>query len=218
MAQAASGRPGEASRERILRAAHELVADRGLAGVTLREIAARAGLHNSSLFHHFPGKLEIVRAAFEGVLERVLPLLEPLGADDPPSLDVFVDTLETVAAYFHDAPEDARFLLRAILDAETILGDYRSLDRSRGDHPVVRLFSLVWGWLGRARAAGAVRDHNVYQATRNLFGLMLFEPTYGFEEPGARPDASEHAKRRRYRCREVRAFVRGGLAPEGGQP
>ncbi len=214
MTEAIATPPGLASRERILEAAHGLVAERGLAAVTLREIAARAGLHNSSLFHHFPNKLELVRAAFEQVLERLLPLVEPLGANDPPSLDLFVETLEQVASHLHDEPNDARFLLRTILDAEMVLAGYRALDERRDDHPVVRLFAAVWGWLGRARAAGVVRDHNVYQATRNLIGLMLFEPTYGLGGTEPRVASAEHERRRRHRCHEVRAFVRGGLAPE----
>ncbi len=215
MTQAAVSSAGQASRERILEAALDLFADKGLAGVTLREIGARAGLHNSSLFHHFANKVEIARAVFERVLERVLPLLEDLASEEPPSLDSFVDAITGLADHFHDARDEARFLLRAILDKDAIVAPYAAeLDGSEAGHPVVRLLDAGWGWLGRARAAGVVRDLNVYQATRNLFGLVLFEPAYAYGEGASSPELYE--KRRRERRKEVREFVRGALAPLPG--
>lgn len=49
--------PSEA-RERVLDAAAKLFAERGYAGVTLRDIAAAVGLRHASLYYHVPGGKE----------------------------------------------------------------------------------------------------------------------------------------------------------------
>ena len=58
-ARAKSTEP-ESPRERILRCATELLAEGGPAALTLRTVGKRVGLHNSSIFHHFPGKRDIM--------------------------------------------------------------------------------------------------------------------------------------------------------------
>ncbi|MEZ4291674.1 MAG: TetR/AcrR family transcriptional regulator [Myxococcota bacterium] len=47
------------------------MAAKGYAGVGLREIAAAVGLGKSSLFHHFPTKLDLYGAVLEQVLTRL---------------------------------------------------------------------------------------------------------------------------------------------------
>ena len=62
------------TRDIILDAAERRFAERGFAGVSVREIAADAGLKNqASLYHHFKNK----RALYEAVLARGLhPLIQ----------------------------------------------------------------------------------------------------------------------------------------------
>lgn len=208
----------EGPRERIVHEARQLFAAHGFSRVTLRSIGARVGLHNSTLFHHFRGKGEIAQAVFDGVLERLLPMIEPIGAGDPPDLDRFVERMVAVAEYFMDEPDDARFLVRVLLDPEVFLASYvGSIDPDDAESPIVRLFSLVWGWLGRARGAGVIREVRVYQATRNLFGVVLFEPVYAATDSSEDFSAGEVEERRRHRRLEVAAFVRGALEPVGGE-
>ena len=102
-------------RQRILETALGLFAEKGFDAVTLRAIGSRVGLHKSSLFHHFRSKAEIARAAFDRVLERVLPKLERLAEDDPPELERFIAVLPTLADHFADHPDEARFLTRAVI-------------------------------------------------------------------------------------------------------
>ncbi len=65
-----------ATRDRILDRAEALFAERGLAGTSMRDIAARSGLTAASLYNHFQGK----QALYEAVLERgIHPLLELMG-------------------------------------------------------------------------------------------------------------------------------------------
>ncbi len=67
-----SAAPVALTRDRILDVVEELFAERGLAGTSVRDIAARIDLTPASLYNHFPGK----QALYEAVLERgVRPLL-----------------------------------------------------------------------------------------------------------------------------------------------
>ncbi len=205
---------GRVPRERILEAALFLVAEKGFVAVTLRAIGARVGLHNSSLFHHFLSKAEMAQVVFDRVLARVLPKLEPLAEDDPPDLERFLAVLLELADHFAERPEEARFLNRAVIDPALFSDVYaRREGRSDAENPVVRLLTLVWGWLERARAAGAVRPVAVLQTTRNLFGLLLFEPSYGLGTSYLGSPTQAPEIHRRERREELADFVRGGLAP-----
>ncbi len=205
---------GTGPRERVLEEALRLFAEHGFSRVTMRAIGTGVGLHNSSLFHHFRSKAEIARHVFEGVLGRLMPRVEPLASDDPPALDRLVEVVLDVADHFHERPEDARFLMRVMLDPDVFLSGYvAELDASDADQPLVQLFSAVWGWLDRARGAGATRPVRVHQAARSLFGLMLFEPVYGFHEAADGFSAEEASRRHGHRRAELESFVRGALAP-----
>mgnify|MGYP002619978996 CR=1 FL=1 len=60
-----------AARERVLDVAEALFAERGLARVTMREIADAAGMRQASLYHHAPGgKEQLYRETFERTIER----------------------------------------------------------------------------------------------------------------------------------------------------
>lgn len=52
----------EEARERILDAARKLFAAKGVAGLSIRAIATRAGMPAMTLYTYFPGKMGIVRA------------------------------------------------------------------------------------------------------------------------------------------------------------
>ncbi|MCU1458335.1 MAG: transcriptional regulator, TetR family [Actinomycetia bacterium] len=100
-------------RQRLLRAALASVAERGYAEAGLREIAASAGVTTGSLYHHFTGKDELVRAA---VLEHADLVALALEAADPG----------------RDTPADVR--LRSLVGA---LGSDRDADRWTRDLGIV---------------------------------------------------------------------------------
>jgi AcrR family transcriptional regulator len=201
---------GQDPRERILEAALQLLAACGYEGVTLRQIGAKVGLHNSSLFHHFRGKGELVTEIFHRVLDRVIARLVPLEEDDQPELERLVAVCLDVADHFAKAPEEALFVLRVVIGSPGFETYLRGVDRGDRTHPVVRLHSILWGWLERASARGVIRAVDVGQATRNLFGVLLFDPalSQGFGDPDL-----PTVERRRRRATELDAFVRGALEP-----
>lgn len=59
------------AKREILRAAMELFSERGVAGTSIRDIAARSGYTNPALYKHFAGKQELALHLFESCHRRV---------------------------------------------------------------------------------------------------------------------------------------------------
>lgn len=68
-------RKGEVTAERILDAAEALFAERGYAGTSLRDVAARVELRIPSLYNHFPSKDALYAAVLARGIGPVLELL-----------------------------------------------------------------------------------------------------------------------------------------------
>jgi AcrR family transcriptional regulator len=69
-------RPSEITRERIMKAAERLFAERGYDSTSIRAIVARARVNQAAINYHFEGKeglyREVLRAAFRGLTEHQL--------------------------------------------------------------------------------------------------------------------------------------------------
>ena len=69
-------RPSEVTRDRILKAAERLFADRGYDGTSIRAIVAKARVNQAAINYHFDGKdglyREVLRTAFRAMTEDQL--------------------------------------------------------------------------------------------------------------------------------------------------
>ncbi|MBY0688504.1 TetR/AcrR family transcriptional regulator [Microbacterium marinilacus] len=74
------------AREAVLRAAQDLYAENGVAATTPRQVLARSGIGQGSLYHHFPSKRELAVAAVARTVAQTLASaagdLEAEGAAD----------------------------------------------------------------------------------------------------------------------------------------
>lgn len=103
------------TRDLILDAAERRFAERGFAGVAVREIAADAGLKNqASLYHHFKNKRAIYEAVLARGVEPLLELMAPAVARGGPSDPAA--TVEMVLDYLAEHPHLPRLFQRAGLD------------------------------------------------------------------------------------------------------
>jgi AcrR family transcriptional regulator len=85
-------RRGQASRERIIASAADLVGERGVQGTSLDDVLATAGASKSQLYHYFRDKGDLVRAVVARQTDRVLTAQMPL-------LDE-LDSWAAIAAWF----------------------------------------------------------------------------------------------------------------------
>ncbi len=84
----------------ILSAAVDELAEAGYGGVTIESVAVRAGVAKSTIYRHWPDKLELIADAFETFHEQMVPDLGSLGAREAISL---------VLAHVAEVVVDSRF-------------------------------------------------------------------------------------------------------------
>ena len=105
------------TRDLILDAAEARFAQRGFAGVSVREIAGDAGLKNqASLYHHFKNKRALYEAVLARGVETIVGLVTRNGdraANDTSFMDA---TLDPVVDYLVAHPHLPRLIQRAGLD------------------------------------------------------------------------------------------------------
>ena len=73
------------TRERILRAAAALFREQGFNRTSMRDLADRVGIHKSSIYHHFPGKQELLLEILETTVDRSAPALAAIAEADSPA-------------------------------------------------------------------------------------------------------------------------------------
>ena len=136
-------RDAERNRQRILDAARELFAERGLA-VTLDDVAHRAGLGVGTVYRRFGSRDELVDALFEERMMDIVALAdEGLAASDPwEGLTNFIERLVALQA----ADRGLKEVLLGTTEGRERVARVREQMRPRGEE-LVR----------RAQAAGALR-------------------------------------------------------------
>ena len=206
-----------ASREKILEVAEGLFAYGGYAGVGMRQLAALVGLGKSSLFHHFPTKLELYAAVLDRVLARIEQGLDrssrPDGAVDA-RLEAWIGgVVETLA----EDPPAGRLMLRALVDEEPFPAVRLSGD-PKSDPPLmpfeVRLGAIVdrfRGLLEEGIAAGAFRPVSIGDAISSVVGAVVFHFASGDLGEALIGESIFAAKAVDRRRREVSEFIRRGL-------
>ena len=163
-AAVAPARDTPSTRDVILDAAEKRFAERGFAAVSVRQIAAEAGLKNqASLYHHFRDK----RALYEAVLARGITPIIALVAEGGKS-GAGDTALDRVLDYLEEHPGLPRLIKRAGLDAgrylRTTIGKLlRPLwaqgldalqagpwDASQLPHLALGLYHLIFGYFADA--------------------------------------------------------------------
>jgi AcrR family transcriptional regulator len=94
------GRPRSEEADRnILRAANEVLADRGLSGMTIEDVAAKAGVAKATIYRRWSSKGTLALDAFLAALDRELPPKDTgtLRGDLELALQAWVRSLESSA-------------------------------------------------------------------------------------------------------------------------
>lgn len=159
------GRPHGSSGEtkaRILHAARELFAERGVSEVTMRDIGAAADVDHALIHQYFGTKEQLVEAILRAELNAVRTMPRPVSPDDFRSLRGAVD-------YFLG---DGRAYLRLITRAELAgLAPERFLDPDSGGPLRLMAHTLAGVQAQSGAPAGQLPDPRLVAA---VFGAATF--------------------------------------------
>jgi len=197
-------------RKRIHEAAVRLFARYGYEGVGMQRIANEVGLHKSSLFHHYRGKLELAAEVFNGAVQPVVEIMRPLADNDPPTIDGFLAVVDDLVEHFSDNTDAARLIISVMSAPKE--SDLR-MPNPDGEQVFVEFYTIVWMWLERAKKAGAIRPVNIRQTIMNMIGVVLFYPAVAPEEDGITGPDPFSASARKHRRTELHYLFRGALEP-----
>ena len=97
------GRPPAGGREAILKAALALLRERGIARLTTREVAARAGVSEASVFYHYRDRAGLLQAVFEEGLDPLVALNDAGEISGPDRRKVLKRLGEAIEAFLEQA-------------------------------------------------------------------------------------------------------------------
>lgn len=100
----------EEVRARVLAAARDLFAAEGVAGLSIRAIAARAGMPTMTLYSYFPGKMGIIRALWSEAFAPLFVELDAVEAAEKEPRARLRKVAQTMVDYWQRYPERYRIV------------------------------------------------------------------------------------------------------------
>lgn len=121
------GRPARpVTREHLLKVAREAFSQLGYAGASMGDIAGRAGIRKSSLFHHFATKDDLYREALATVISELGARVAEAMSGEGTYIERNDRSTMAIQRFFGSNPVAARLLMREFVDggaALTAAGD-----------------------------------------------------------------------------------------------
>ena len=147
----------------IFQSVMEIIAERGYAGATTRQIAESAGISEVTLFRKYGTKAELVRRAIHALIEQTEfeSLTQYTG-------DIRADLTRVVRAYQEAVVMHERFFF--VLFAE--LTRYPELSGSFSQS--FGLFQSIGTLLARYQSEGMLKSENPLHSAANLLGPLIF--------------------------------------------
>ena len=183
----------EDNRTRLLRAARQLIAERGPEGLAISEVVRLADLNRTTAYKHFRTRDELVAAVMESLADEVSEMLtQPMP---------FGERIDHMARFFVEHPEIGRLMLHHLLSENPFpraawdrfvaqLSRLAKSERSQdGIHPeMLGHILMAIGVMWPLQAAALYEDEALPAATdalgREVKRLLL----YGVLKPEAWPE------------------------------
>lgn len=154
------------TRQRILDAARQLIAERGVEQLRLQDVASAVGIRPPSVFGHFKGLEDVTESVFRQVLENLTEAL-----DIHPSTNVAEDlriTISRLTAFLATDAANVRLLLQQLASNGRTLARFES-----GNEMVDSIDLRVEALLNRGIASGQFRRVRVHDFMAVVVGTLL---------------------------------------------
>ncbi len=182
-----ASKPTLSTPERILRSAEKLFSERGIDGVSLREITSDSGVNSAALHYHFGSKIAVLEKIFEmrakPIAQRRMQLINELeyNRQGRPMVEDVLRAFLRPALESQSTPDgDAFRLLRARLAFEREEVRRRVLDTAFNESSQMALVAL-------ARALPRLDVQELHWRFHFLLGSMV----YSMARPGRIESLSE---------------------------
>jgi AcrR family transcriptional regulator len=144
------GRPPSGGREEILRATLELLREKGVAKLTTRAVAERAGVSEGSIFYHFIDRPGLLTATFQHTLGPLhfVEFTEPA----PDLRTVLLSSSENIETFL-----EAGLVVLMAAQADIELRERLGAFMRENDYGPHRGIAAIGGYLAQRQAAGEVR-------------------------------------------------------------
>ena len=179
-----------ARREEVLETALTLVSEHGVAGASLRKLAAELGMSQPSLYHYFSSKDELVSAVVEYCAEKMLAsaldLPPPQRREDIPryAMQAVVDLWST-----ERHPRFVRFMFVVALESR----ENRAFIQRVFEERLYPGFTLLANAFGRDDAEKKELRHVIWLVVYSL-GLAFLEQRALFGNPTVSPELLDRAE------------------------
>jgi AcrR family transcriptional regulator len=153
--------PVDERRAQILDAGTTLFAEHAYEEISMREIAAAAGVSKALLYHYFPSKIDLFKAAVSEAATTLAELIRPTGGGNAPeqlaaTLDAYLGWIEDHARTWTKLMQSAATLPEAREIVERFRSETMAMvlaGLGAGEDPPAALRTAIVGWLGYLDAA-----------------------------------------------------------------
>jgi AcrR family transcriptional regulator len=155
------------TRQRILRAARDLLVARGVRRVSMDEVAQAAGVTRVTVYRHFDDREGLVRAAFLQLADSLDAVVADLGREPRPDVDAFLARIGEVMTALPAG------LQAAVGEVERAYPEVYAEVRERERRAIAALFDLLYTG---AEAQGRIRPG----LQREIVEILFWEVVTGF--------------------------------------
>ena len=169
--QALAVAPEPGARDRVLQAALEMVGDHGLTGLSMDDLADRAGVSRATLYRLFPGKPALFTALVYAYspLEPVIQVLANR-ENDPPAI-VIPEVARAVYSTIYGSGENRTGLIRALFfEVSGLTPDTEEATRT----VMAKVVGAFAGYVAAQMSAGRLRSMHPLLAIQAFIGPMFF--------------------------------------------
>lgn len=156
------------TRQRIIDAAKEIIAEKGTTNFQMSEVAARCNMSKGALYYYFRDRSQIVSIVDEEIGQGIISAVEDISANETSAMDALQDICESFAI----ALSGNRAGFAALL-GEFMHRGYDSVNNI--DDRYGHLVSLTEHLVDRGKKEGAVdADVNTPLVANSLIGMFMF--------------------------------------------